>query len=510
MSRKPLSLACAAVLAAFSMLPPSGAFAEGGALRTVFDAGRTLLFQTDNVTLTAEAEIRKNGTVFKTVRGTLVQQNADDSIALNFTTLRPDGTTYPSAWQVTGQDGYAYSVDSLEGPFYRVVSFASEPRILSDPEGALESLLSVVSPALEMADRLYPDAARFVEGPEEDLVRIRFPDGGSPALFDVLAETLVRRAAKAYLGLPIEKGPLPVWPDEEEEEGSTLCDDWDQLFSVGWEKLFGEPFPGEEYDYSDWSEEQESRYRAVWELWDRVAEDTRAGRTGGYVFLRGADGSSSWYETYGECILATDSQYLLYDDQERTFLHWLKSHTGDEWDEETLFAALYSGNPALENALGNLYDEMDAGYLAALGNAPFGAVDPSGNLHPMEDPGMYGDYVFETENSITYSTLTRMKTLRLGEVRMDLSLDKQGRLTGAQGDIQLVLTRTDGKEDLITLTLSCTAGNYGTSRVAPFDPETLGLTRYRYRDEEKDLPAEPQAPPSEKVTLNGQDYLLHP
>lgn len=75
----------------------------------------------------------------------------------------------------------------------------------------------------------------------------------------------------------------------------------------------------------------------------------------------------------------------------------------------------------------------------------------------------------------------------LNSVQMEASLDDQGRLTAAEGEIRVTSVYWDHKEREVTVKFSGTASAYGQSRVQPFDPADYGLRSiHDFWDEERD------------------------
>ena len=63
--RRALALTLAAITASSAV----SAFAEAGPVRTVYDAGLALAYETPNVTLDLSLSVARSGEVFKTVQG---------------------------------------------------------------------------------------------------------------------------------------------------------------------------------------------------------------------------------------------------------------------------------------------------------------------------------------------------------------------------------------------------------------------------------------------------------
>ena len=511
MNKKGIALLCALALAVGMACPAS---AETGPLQTVYDAGMALMFAVPNVTLETKVTVARNGMVFKTVSGSCIHAEDGDEITLFFKTMRPDLTSYETSWHVTGKDGSVWSVDLPKNDYYNQLTYEPTASVLSVYGNPLYQALKLVSPAMELADLLYPAAAERTRTADGETILVRFEDGEAPRLFDALAEKLIRYAAQEYMGIYLPESAEETETAPYEPDGPELVsDDWDLLLNTAWKALYGDE-PAPEDFYGELPEEEAARLEAVWDYIDSVAAAAAEAenRTDGYLLIHGADASVTWFENYGECLVASGGQYIIYQDEMPVFLSWLKAHTGDEWDENTLRAAWTSNNEDLWNALDTLEAEMEMEYISRLENNPAGFVDADGVLTPIPDLDLFYAQQQDSDSSIAYTVLSGMNSVRVGKASVTFALDTEGRLTGADGKIDLHFLRRDGSEDLITLDLSCTAGGYGTSTVAPFDPEEWGVISYRdwlngLKDPE---PASDPLPVIEKVVLNGTEYLLNP
>ena len=495
------ALCLALVLAGVCAL---GAFSEKGPIREVYDAGMALMFDTPNVTLTADVSVARDGKLFKTVKATYVQDGQNDDIDAHFYTVRPNGTSYESFWRVRGVDGYAYSMDSMGAPYYSTYSHESEASVM-DKSIPVYPLLSFGSSVMGMADLLFPNAAVR----EDNVIRVRFDGKDSPEALNDLAEQMVRYAAMRFMGLNVEMHPDDPAPAEEIR---TLWQDVDKAFAVGYEKLYGEPFDDEGFYYGEWSEEKEERSTAVWNEWNARIAEAADGRTDGCVCIL-ADGTVIYTDSYAEGLRAIGEHDLYYDDIEETFLVYLKERTGDAWDMRTLNAAFASSNGKLWDRVNALWEDMSRHYEEALGDAPMGLVRRDGTLEIVEDPDRFEqEWNMGGHFSIAYMSLTRMVDVRIGETDVAFTLDSEGRVIGAEGTVNLIFVGEHGREETITVTLKLGASEFGSSRVEAFDPEEWGVKSFSewLKSGGNDEVMQTPEPLPSKVTLEGVEYELDP
>ena len=127
--RRLLALALALILClAFAL----SALAEGK-LRPLYQAGVQLLFDTDNVTIDAQAEFAYNGMLFKTLEGVLKQDGFNSLMDIKLRTPWSDGSVRDSGFTVVANGDVAYSIDPVDNPYvYSTSNYTPSDSVLSD------------------------------------------------------------------------------------------------------------------------------------------------------------------------------------------------------------------------------------------------------------------------------------------------------------------------------------------------------------------------------------------
>ena len=490
------------------------AAAEQGPVRTVYDAGMALAYDTPNVTLDLSLSVAKAGQVFKTVQGHYLRDDTNDDVTMTFSTVRPNGSSYDSSWHVTGYEGSAYSVDSLGEDYYSVNSFPERMTVLSREDGMYD-LLRFGSSAMGLVDPLLAPYITYEDTGAGKTVAFSF-EGEMPEFVNDLAARAVRYAAGRFMGIDL------ITPEEEAQYGGedgagedgtgvdVLYFDEEQVFDLGYEKLYGVKFEDDSFWTEDWTEEKDAQVDAVWAFWNDTVNEAAQGHEDGCVFVF-EDASAAWFPTYEEALLAGGQRVLEYEDDDAAFLSYLAKRTGDVWDMDTLEAAWYGGNWELTAKVLELYAEMDEEYRAMLKDHAAGIVRADGSLEIISDLNTFWNTRWEDDYSIAYATLTKMRSVRIDACDLVFTLDDLGRLSGAEGVVEMAFIDYRGQEEAITLTLSCKASAYGETEVAPFDPADYNVVSFgEWLEKQNDMPNEPEPQAVTSVTLSGVTYAIEP
>ncbi|MBQ8136411.1 MAG: hypothetical protein IJ174_03165 [Clostridia bacterium] len=506
--RRALALTLAAITASSAV----SAFAEAGPVRTVYDAGLALAYETPNVTLDLSLSVARSGEVFKTVQGHYIRDYENDDVTMSFSTVRPNGSSYDSTWHVTGFEGTAYSVDSLGAAYYSMNSYPLRMSVLSREDRMFE-MLRLSSSAMSLLDPLLAPYITYDTTEAGSTAAVSFK-GEMPEFVNDLAARAIRYAAGRFMGINI----LTTEEEEDyEEDGDgrgfdVLYFDEDRIFDVGYEKLYGVPFDNDTFWNEAWTDEKDQQIEEVWGFWNDIVNAAAQGHEDGCVFVF-EDATAAWFETYEEALLAGGQRVLEYEDDDAAFLHYLAKRTGDHWDMDTLEAAWYGGNWELTEAVLSLYSEMDAEYRAMLTDGAAGYVRADGSLEMIPDLKAFWERQWEEDPSfsIAYVVLNKMRQVRIDGCDLVFTLDGEGRLSGADGTVEMAFIDRKGNEEAITLNLSFKASAYGESVVKPFDPEAyhvVSFSEWMSKQNYEETEAEPIAITS--VTLDGVTYSIEP
>ena len=118
-------LACAMAL----VMLCAGALAEGSAT-AIFESARALAFNTDNVTLSAEAKFTFDGEWFKTLHGDYLQAGEDSFMRVMLDTPYADGSVYTGGYTVVGNGSHVFYNDTKQGNYYMETTTAPSSSVL--------------------------------------------------------------------------------------------------------------------------------------------------------------------------------------------------------------------------------------------------------------------------------------------------------------------------------------------------------------------------------------------
>ena len=156
MKKRGLVILVAAVLLAVAV----SAFAlSDSILGSVYDAGKTLLFDTSNVTLKGTAEFSLDGSRFKGVKAEYMQDGTNSSWKYQLFTPRKDGSgDRESGFTVIANENSFYVIDTLKPGFYRE-GYDSEQRTLVRHSPLLDQVVELAGIAARQADGLLGEGA---------------------------------------------------------------------------------------------------------------------------------------------------------------------------------------------------------------------------------------------------------------------------------------------------------------------------------------------------------------
>lgn len=169
-----------ALLLALSLMPGlAGAeSAEKGetALARIFEEGRVLLLETDNVTLEGTATFLLDGEEFKTARGTYIQSGTDAYQRIQLSGIDNEGKQRETEYAVLDQNGTVCGSEIYHGKEHVVVRYAVPSRFIMTETRALHQLLNLTRAACQEAgealgDRMLCEATE--DGGQKTTLKIR-------------------------------------------------------------------------------------------------------------------------------------------------------------------------------------------------------------------------------------------------------------------------------------------------------------------------------------------------
>lgn len=143
-------------------------------------AAETLLFETENVTLSALAEFALDGHVFKNVNGTYVQDGFNSMLDVHLVSVRDDGREVDSGYAVVAQDSDGWVAHHYaETPFVNISVY---------PDNTIMTRTIMLDHILELVPLVAAqlgDVMTVEEDPEAgSLLKITLTEDNAPALLD--------------------------------------------------------------------------------------------------------------------------------------------------------------------------------------------------------------------------------------------------------------------------------------------------------------------------------------
>ena len=459
------------------------ALAEGKLL-TLYSAATRLLFDTDNATLNIHAVFSYNGRQFKTLDGSYIQDGSGSLMDIKLKTPQKDGSVLDSGYTVAAENGLAYSIEPVNNPnVYSVSNHSSDASILSSTllRRTILRLGSAVAGAAEgaLGDKI--DVASQADGGSSYHIRLR--EGDTPELVNAAGTLLAQTAAKRFFYMDYDA----ISPASGRDEYLTIeYEDYDATLAHLYEQEYGEAMP-EDFYVSMWSEDgsmNEQAYARYQRITDRFYSELvmpmeQSGRQGLGVIL--ADGTVKYYDTLEEYMLAANYQRVEYEDGDAAFREFYRQQTGQELTREMLHAIYMSDNEELWDAFVALSAQMGEASKALLAQYPTAVVlymYEDGSLRPFESYTAYEKMIALSSRTVTEQVLCSMSALEMGDADVTVTLDSQGRFAGAKGTACLLVEDEFGYKNKLEVTFEASAGQYGQSRVAPFDPAAYGVVSW--------------------------------
>lgn len=505
---------CAALLAT--------ALAEGKLL-TLYQAGTGLLFDTDNVTLTLHAEFSYDGLPFKTMDSQYVQAGTNSLMDIKLKTPRADGSVRDSGFTVVANDNVAYSIEPALNPYvYSATGYQPNDSVMSDTllRRALTRLGGTVVSAAEgvFADKI--EVSGQADGSRDYHIRVRA--GETPELINQAGTLAAQLMAAKYFYMDYDWKPAEeIGEDDDSGESSVMIsyDDYDATFALYYQKLFGEKLPEDFYD-TLWGGEgsvDEAAYEKYVQvsdaMYEGVVETARQNYDSGVVLIH-ADGSTVYYESYDEYVVATNTQMVEFQDIVESFRHFYQEKTGTELSQEELVAVYSSNNNDLWEAYQAMYDEMEQKYQRLVeedGKASLILVSPDGSYRMIYDYNKYAEAQYMLYGTtVTRQILGTMDQLALGDTDVTVTLDAENRVRAAQGTVTVLVTDIYGESHDVTVTFEAAADQYGESAVAEFDPADYGVMTWEEYNKSglADAPAQKETVLPETVIFDGIPYQV--
>lgn len=495
-----------------------------GKLRALYQAGTNLLFDTDNVTLSAHAEFSYNDMLFKTMDAAYTQDGFNSLMDIKLKTPWSDGSVRDSGFTVVANGDVAYSIEPVNNPYvYSTSGYNPSDSVLSDTllRRTLVGLGGAVVTAAEgaFADKL--EVSGQADGSRT--YRIRLAAGDAPELLNQTGTLLAQLAAERYYYVNYDwKYPDDsIAPTGEDMDYVDInYEDYDATFATYYQKIVGEKMPENFYEIlwggeNGIDQEAYDQYTRISEtMYAELVQPLQENYHSGAAMIHG-DGSVDYFETYDEYLVANHLQYVSYLNGVHTsFLNYYKEKTGAELTEDDLNAIFASNNEELFNAYETMWEEMNQKYqdiLDADGKASLLEVRPDGSYRLIYDYQKYMNSQYTTYGpTITNQIVNSMEQLALGDTDVTFTLDEQDRLTAVAGSVTLLVTDQQGETGNLNIVFDFIASAYGDSHVGDFDPAEYGVMSWEeFSNAGISLyPSNEEKPFPETVTFDGVPYQV--
>lgn len=473
-----LSLALCLVLAV-------SALAEG-ALSALYQAGCTLLFDTDNATLTAHATFSYDGELFKTLDGTYIQDDVNSNMRITLTTPKEDGTEHIGGYTVIANGGTVCSIDSSQPQIYRTSSNSSSTSILSTSvlRQALTGFGAALIDVLEPGMGQHITASTIENGTQ---YHIQLASGDSPAIADAALTLFSQLAAQRFYDIDYDH--MDTQAASSAGTFSFYYESWEELFNHLYRTAYNEDVPDEFYA-AMWDPDDPNssayydRYLAINQQIDDISQQLQAqynvNDMGKGVAVIHADGSYDYWPTRDAYLIETNQQYAIYDNYDLTFRQYYEQQTGTALSTAEFDAIMSTNNEELYNVYSQMREEMNL-YYESLARADSKAsaiyVKTDGSTQLIYDINtfMHAYYSRNNYTSVKNRILNTMRTLKLDQADVTVALDAQGRIVAGEGTVRIAIIDDCNMQHALDIAFTATAEQYGTSAIAAFDPDEFGV-----------------------------------
>ena len=493
------------------------ALAEG-AVGTLYRSATGLLFDTDNATITAHAEFSYNGLPFKTLDGRYLQDGVNSLMKIDLKTPRYDGRVQETGFTVVGNGDTVYSIDPVDNPFIYNTSYNAESRSILSSSALRRALVRLGGVVADATESSFADAITVSEENGGTRYQIKTQEGRTPALVNAAGTLLAQVAANRFFYIDYDQTSAPATAIE--PEMLVQYEDYYETLENMYQREYGEPFPENFYELL-WKEDSpdhqqaNDRYDHIQGLMEtELVTPTRDAHSTGAAVIR-ADGRVDYYATVDEYYVDNGLQMVEFADFDGAFRAYYEKTTGTPLDQKTLNAIYSSDNEALQEAYYAMYQAMVQKYqdlVQADGKASMIYIFSDGSYRMIYDYNAYLRAAMYSDYTVTDRILRSMESLELGDSDFSVTLDAQNRITGANGQVTLVVTDNGGFRNKLEITFDVTVDQYGETTVKDFDPKDYGVMSWAefHKMETPPATAAPaeEAPLPENLVFDGVQYQV--
>ncbi len=429
------------------------------AVGTLFDAAKELAFNTENVTLSAEAGFYYDGELFKLMHA-LYQQDGLRSF-LSYMLDTPDlaGEMTTNGYIVLGLGQKSYAGDKYYGYYYENGTKESSTVLSTNPRTEAQLKL-----------------ARLLAVSNEDLVQLSESEG----IYEVKVGELPELVNSAVFFLVCDyvqdnyyRDLFNLYDYTYNKGARTVVEDWSALVAQMYKALYNDDMPEFDKIYDD--ETLSGRYEVAVNAANQFESEARAKYDDGVVYIK-KDGSLLWYASTEEYMRQNGMVEVYYASWDGAFKHFYQVKYGEEITDETIDYVLYSPNQELWNAYISFMEEMKAYYqviaLTQNDKALSAVVLADGSVKTY-------DYIITSDETTTEHIFNTLAYAELNDLDAKIGTDEQGRLTAFAGTLIVNVFDKEGAKHELKVEFDCKAEDYGSTSVPDtFEPEKYGLISY--------------------------------
>lgn len=449
------------------------ALAEGKLL-TIWNAGSKLLFETDNVSLTGHATFTFDGELFKTFDGRYRQDGTKSYMQVMLDTPMEDGTVYTGGYTVVSEDGTVYSMETMRPNIYQTQTTLAEPSILTNTV-MRSSLMRFGGLLLDLMEDRMQDAITETATDAGTQYRIALKPGQAPEITDAALTLLLHTIGKEYFFIDLDQELYSTDPID-----MAFVEDWDALFAAEYEKAFHEPLPENFYellwDKNGKATPLQARYEMVNNVINMIIEDAEDAYDVGVALIK-EDGSIQYFASYDAYVIAMGFEDLRYENYRQAFRAYYEKKTGDPLTSDEMQAIYASTNGELIDRYIAMATEMEEEHLRQVreGGYSCGLVSKDGTLQGYHNIREVDRLMMLSYMTVTQRILHTVSNVTVDTVDMEVSLDKDGRISSVTGHASFLLDDKYDKQHTLSIAFEGLAFDYGASQVDSFDPAAYNV-----------------------------------
>lgn len=454
-------LACAMAL----VMLCAGALAEGSAT-AIFESARALAFNTDNVTLSAEAKFTFDGEWFKTLHGDYLQAGEDSFMRVMLDTPYADGSVYTGGYTVIGNGSHVFYNDTKQGNYYMETTTAPSSSVLRNTTltQAVTALAGAAVQTLDSDLSAHITETEVTSGRSFDVSFDRVPALLNDAMTYVLVE---------YINTHYFNKNLTTYSD-----ATFIYEDYSELLKHCYRTLYGEDMPESIYD--DMYSANKKKAASAQEKYDKasnavneITNNALNERDSGMLYVR-TDGTYQWYEDEEDYMRAEGIKTVIYTDFDAALRLYYEKTYGQTYTDEMAQAIMNSTNEELWNAYLAVTSAMEQSYIDEFKDdkeAVSVLVRADGTAEPRY-------HITNDSDTVTRRIMRMFNSLTLDSLKATVKMDEASNLTSAAGTAEFTIKDRKGKAHALKVEFNFVATDYGTTKVDEFDAEKLGFVTY--------------------------------